>query len=414
MRARIVLASFVGVLVAACSEVGSPVLEAGETAAPGISDGAHGGNAAFYFLPPLVPAPSPTGVFDGTLEPTVVICAWTGAECTAPPVAEFTTAGGPGSETIRVDALEEHYIVNWHTKRFALALGQVYRIRVVLAPVELGHLDVVMVARGGDKGAAPDGVVPLVHGRTVPVKFRIEEGASDAALSAVVATSTVPVPRADACGRADGRTCESKIGDVVADAMRLTYGADFAMTNSGGLRAALTCPETDLAGDFCPAFTPPPYPITRGEVLSVLPFGNLAATLSLDGAELRAMLENGVSQMPVASGRFPQVSGLCFTYAIDAAAGSRVTGAVRQAADGSCTGAVLDLTAAASYTLVINDFMASGGDGYPVFAGRATPRGVLDEVVTEYLEALGTIAPAIQGRIACTTGGTPACPVVAP
>ena len=44
------------------------------------------------------------------------------------------------------------------------------------------------------------------------------------------------------------------------------------------------------------------------------------------------MLENGVSPMPAVDGRFPQVSGLCFTYDIAAAAGSRVTGAVRQAA----------------------------------------------------------------------------------
>ena len=49
-------------------------------------------------------------------------------------------------------------------------------------------------------------------------------------------------PRADACGMETGRTCESLIGDVIADALRTTYGTDFAITNSGGIRADLTCP----------------------------------------------------------------------------------------------------------------------------------------------------------------------------
>ncbi|NJO13120.1 MAG: hypothetical protein HC872_06275 [Gammaproteobacteria bacterium] len=52
------------------------------------------------------------------------------------------------------------------------------------------------------------------------------------------------------------------------------------------------------------------------------------------------------------------------------AAGARVTGAVRHAADGSCTGPVVDLTAGSTCTLAINDFIASGGDGYPVVTRR--------------------------------------------
>ena len=72
-------------------------------------------------------------------------------------------------------------------------------------------------------------------------------------------------------------------------------------------------------------YTPPPYPITRGPVLSVLPFGNVVFTVNVNGAELKTMLENGVSLMPSDEGRFPQVSGLCFTYDISAPAGSRVS-----------------------------------------------------------------------------------------
>ncbi|MEO6714648.1 MAG: alkaline phosphatase family protein, partial [Mycobacteriales bacterium] len=158
-------------------------------------------------------------------------------------------------------------------------------------------------------------------------------------LNTVVGNSTVFIPRADACGNGAGRTCESLVGDTVTDAMRTAYGTDFAITNSGGLRADLTCPTTDSPNDFCPGYSPPPYPITRGQVLTVLPFGNIATTVQITGAELKTMLENGVSAMPAVNGKFAQVSGLCFRYDISSPVGSRVVGAVRQASDGSCTGA---------------------------------------------------------------------------
>jgi 2',3'-cyclic-nucleotide 2'-phosphodiesterase (5'-nucleotidase family) len=248
------------------------------------------------------------------------------------------------------------------------------------------------------------------------IQARIDELNAQLApiLSTVIGNSTRFIPRADACGNSAGRTCESLVGNTTADAMRTTYGIDFAITNSGGLRADLTCPTTDNPSDFCPAYTPPPYPITRGQVLTVLPFGNVVVTLQINGAELKTMLENGVSAMPAVNGKFPQVSGLCLTYDISAPAGSRVTGAVRQAADGSCTGAAIDLTAGSNYTIAENDFMASGGDGYPNFSSRATTRDVMDQVLADYIAANTPISPAIQGRITCTTSGATACPVVTP
>jgi 2',3'-cyclic-nucleotide 2'-phosphodiesterase (5'-nucleotidase family)/predicted AlkP superfamily phosphohydrolase/phosphomutase len=233
----------------------------------------------------------------------------------------------------------------------------------------------------------------------------------------VIGESTVAIPRADVCGTGDGRRCESLIGNVVTDALRTTYPADFAITNSGGLRANMTCPSPDLAGDFCAPYAPPappPYLITRGQSLAVLPFGNIVVTLQVNGAELKTMLENGVSAMPATNGRFPQVSGLCFTYDIHAPAGSRVLSAVRQAADGTCTGAPVDLTAAATYTILENDFMANGGDGYPNFASRMTTLDLMDQVTANYVEASSPISPTIQGRIKCVTSGATACPVGSP
>ena len=67
--------------------------------------------------------------------------------------------------------------------------------------------------------------------------------------NAVIGVSSVRIPRSDACGRADGRLCESLIGDLTTDAMRITYNTDFAITNAGGIRANLTCPSPDVPGD---------------------------------------------------------------------------------------------------------------------------------------------------------------------
>jgi len=237
-------------------------------------------------------------------------------------------------------------------------------------------------------------------------------------LGTVIGSSTKTILRADQCGRADGRLCESLVGNVVTDAMRATYGTDFAITNSGGLRAALTCPDAGASG-FCPAPGPtPPFPITRGAVLGVLPFGNQSTTTTVTGVELKAFLENGVSSMPGANGRFPQVSGLCFTYDVNLAPGSRVTSVVEQAADGTCTTTAVDLTAVSSHSLTINDFMAAGGDGYPNVIAKSTTRGLMDQDVADYIMASSPLSPVVSafpnGRINCTSSGAAVCPTLTP
>ncbi len=234
-------------------------------------------------------------------------------------------------------------------------------------------------------------------------------------LNEQVGTSSRAIPRSDQCGRVDGRLCESLIGSVVTDSLRTAFPAatpaiDFAITNSGGLRDALTCPTTDNTSDFCPPFTAPPFPITKGQVLTVLPFGNTVVTATISGATLKTMLENGVSLMPAANGRFPQVSGLCFTYNIANAAGARVTSAVRQAADGTCTGAPVTFGAADTYRIATNDFVSFGGDGYPNLVAQLDTPSIMtmDERLIAHLEANPAITPAIQGRINCVGATCPA------
>jgi 2',3'-cyclic-nucleotide 2'-phosphodiesterase (5'-nucleotidase family)/predicted AlkP superfamily phosphohydrolase/phosphomutase len=238
-------------------------------------------------------------------------------------------------------------------------------------------------------------------------------------LGVVVGSSTVEILRSDVCGRTDGRLCESLVGDVTTDAMRTKYApidVEFAITNSGGLRDRLTCPAAGGGSGFCPPSTPPPFPITRGQVIAVLPFGNVVVTLDVSGPELKTMLENGVSSMPAANGRFPQVSGLCFTFDVEAAVGSRVTGAVRQAADGTCTGAPIDLTGG-TYKIAENDFMSTGGDGYPNFFSRATTQDIMAQTLEDYVADNSPISPSIQGRIKCfdpNPGAGNNCPAGSP
>jgi 2',3'-cyclic-nucleotide 2'-phosphodiesterase (5'-nucleotidase family) len=264
------------------------------------------------------------------------------------------------------------------------------------------------------------------------IQARIDELNAELApiLNTKVGDSTKRIPRDDQCGNAAGRTCESLVGNVTTDAMRSTYssiGVQFAITNSGGLRADLTCPTTDNPNDFCPASLYPipdasgRFPITRGQVLTVLPFGNVVVTLDVNGAELKTMLENGVSQMPSANGRFPQVSGLCFTYDIALPAGSRVLSAVMANADGSCTITPVSLTAAATYKIAENDFMVTGGDLYPNFSSRATTQNIMDQVLAEYVEASSPLSPFVKaapdGRINCIDSNgavAPNCPALTP
>jgi 2',3'-cyclic-nucleotide 2'-phosphodiesterase (5'-nucleotidase family) len=278
------------------------------------------------------------------------------------------------------------------------------------------------------------------------IQARIDELNAELApiLGTVVGESNVAIPRSDVCaavtGRTDGRACESLVGDVVTDAMRQQYGTDFAITNSGGLRADLTCPVADSATDFCPSslypFAAEHFPITRGQVLGVLPFGNQSATITVDGAYLKEFLETAVSPPPATGiGRFGQVSGLCVTYDVQGAAkqftaagagilgtGERVVEVVYQNADGSCdfvAGEEVVLDASEVYTLTINDFMMTGGDGYPDSRTLGATQDLLDQDVADYLATLpdNRVTPTIQHRIHCVDSNpsvAPACTTGSP
>ena len=295
------------------------------------------------------------------------------------------------------------------------------RVRLVIGPGKQGVVyKTADFHKPWDIGVTPD---PAIQAKIDGLNAQLAP-----ILNTLIGRSTKFIPRTDQCGNTAGRLCESLVGNVVADAMRTKYvpiGVDFAITNSGGLRADLTCPTTDNPSDFCPAslypFPAGQFPITRGQNLTVLPFGNIVVTLTVNGAELKTMLENGIGLMPTVQGRYPQVSGLCFTYDIALAAGSRVTGVVRADAAGNCTTTTVGLTSSSSYKLAENDFMANGGDGYPFFTPRVTTQDIMEQVVADYVTLTSPLMPVVKaapsGRINCTdsNGATaPNCPVLVP
>ncbi|MFK4472445.1 5'-nucleotidase/UDP-sugar diphosphatase [Paenibacillus sp. RC73] len=192
-------------------------------------------------------------------------------------------------------------------------------------------------------------------------------------LKEVVAQTSVNLEGA----REKVRAGETNLGDLLTDAMRDISGADVALTNGGGIRASI---KTGT--------------VTKGDIITVLPFGNQIVTLKVKGSDIQAALENGTASYPEPSGGFPQVSGISFKIDTSAAKGSRVHSIL-------IGGKTLDPDA--TYTLATNDFTAVGGDQYTMFAKypQAGMFGSLDEALIRYMQKVGSASLQVQadGRI---------------
>ena len=175
MLKRVVCGALMCLPLAAC-EVGETVTDPlTEVPTLRIADAAHNGDQHFYFLPPLAWQPDYTGDFDAAQQPEVSICELDGADCVD--VVTYSTGVESYGATLKADPDGEFYHLNWHTDRFALSVGSVYRIRVLVNGSEVGYLDVMLVENKSKlRSGGLDGKIPLVDGRTAPIKFRIEQG----------------------------------------------------------------------------------------------------------------------------------------------------------------------------------------------------------------------------------------------
>jgi len=181
---RLALAVAAAVLLVACRDQQplQPPARVGPAAL--IVDGAHGGNAAFFFLPPLVPDPSGSpnfnaATFNPNLAPVVEVCVLPGDPGTA------TVACGDhpqlvfGPTPLALDGSSQQYRVNWDTKSPApLDASKFYRmtVRGARGGTPLGTLDLDPVDQGV-KNLRTGDVVQFQDGRTLPIRVRIQQGA---------------------------------------------------------------------------------------------------------------------------------------------------------------------------------------------------------------------------------------------
>lgn len=185
------------------------------------------------------------------------------------------------------------------------------------------------------------------------------------------------------------RKNETPLGNLITDGMlkkAKQYNNDviMALQNGGGIRAGIN-----------------QGPITVGEVITVLPFGNTLATMSLTGKELKEALEVSVGQYPAENGGFLHVSGAKVEFDSSKAKGQRIVKVSYM--DGQ--GKYVEIQDNVTYTIATNAFTAKGGDGYDVFKkayeeGRVTDLGLSDwENLAEHITSLGTVNPKVEGRV---------------
>ena len=174
---------------------------------------------------------------------------------------------------------------------------------------------------------------------------------------------------------------ETAIGNLVADAMRWATGADVAMANGGGIRADR---EYD-AGTV----------LTRRDILTELPFGNVTVMSEITGQQVLDAMENGVSRVEDGSGRFPQISGMSIIYDPSAPAGSRI---VKLMIGDS------EVDVNATYKFATNNYAMGGGDGYGMLGGGRVlindgNGSLMANDVMDFIVDQGGIRNTVEGRI---------------
>ncbi|HFI0036049.1 TPA: cell surface ecto-5'-nucleotidase Nt5e [Streptococcus suis] len=192
--------------------------------------------------------------------------------------------------------------------------------------------------------------------------------------------------------RSNVRVRETNLGNAVTDAL-YAYGqtgfsnkTSLAVTNGGGIRATIAKDQ----------------PVTKGDIIAVLPFGNIISQITVTGQQIADMFakslsatlqadketgapvldENGLPLLE-ASGGFLHISGAQVFYDTTLPADQRVLliGILNPE-----TGQYEELDLAKTYYLATNDFLAAGGDGYTMLGGAREEGPSMDSVFAEYLK----------------------------
>jgi 5'-nucleotidase len=196
----------------------------------------------------------------------------------------------------------------------------------------------------------------------------IRQGTGDRAIAALIGRYAAAVaPVADrvighltATAKKSEQESESQAADLIADSMLAATrnDAQLALVNSTGVRV-------DLPGGD----------VRYKDAFAMMPFGNNLVILTLTGAQLKAVLEQqyAIPLRPKATLPAVLAPSAGFTYAVD----------LGRPVDDRVSDMRLDgrpIAAGARYRVVVNNYLASGGDGLSGFTAGADVRdtGIID------------------------------------
>ena len=178
--------------------------------------------------------------------------------------------------------------------------------------------------------------------------------------------------------RALVRSQETNLGDLTADA-NLAYARSIdpsvliSLKNGGGIRSQIGAidvvsgiKEPPLAN---PSAGKPEGGISTLDIENSLRFNNSLSLLTVTASKLKELLEHGIAVYPN-QGRFPQVSGVAFSFDLTKPAGSRILNLAIQDSQGNdldvlVRGGALVGDSARTFRMVTLNFLAGGGDSYP-------------------------------------------------
>lgn len=198
---------------------------------------------------------------------------------------------------------------------------------------------------------------------------------------------------------------EMEAGDLIADAqLQATQpaalgGAVMAFMNAGGVRSP---------GFVKPAAATYPYALTYADAFTVQPFGNSLVTMTVTAQQLKDVLEQQfVGCLGQTTQRIMQISnGLSYSWSAAAPACAKIQNVTLTPTDVTvyppvATGAA-DLIVingvvqnpAKTYRVTVNNFMATGGDGFTTLLGGANVQGGAQDIDALIAYLAGYKAPA--------------------
>ena len=274
---------------------------------------------------------------------------------------ETHAADAPGDVTLARQVNGIDVIVGGHTQK-PLFQPDIQNGSVIVQAAEwgkyVGRVDLEIL----------DGKVSLKEAKLIPVNLKDSQVKieADAYVESVLrpfkekgdASLLIDLGTADAefVGARDiVRSQETNLGNLLTLAYKTRVQSDIAITNSGGIRYSIL-----------------PGKVTYESVLMVLPFAGELAMAELSGQELKNYLEFVVFNLNPGSGSFAQMTG------VDIVANRETKKITSLKINGK------DICLARKYTMALPEFIASGGDKYPVLAFRRT--GFVDaDILKDYV-----------------------------